>query len=66
VHVLSFPLYVVATVHFLAAGTEATNAATRLVVLGVTVAVVALSADRWARLQASGARPGFARVRSLP
>jgi DMSO/TMAO reductase YedYZ heme-binding membrane subunit len=58
VHVLSFPLYVVASVHFLAAGSEGTSAAARLVVLGVSVAVVALTGERWARLQASRARDG--------
>ena len=56
VHVLAFPLYAVASVHLLVAGSEGTSTVMRVAVLGVTVVVLALSGERLTRLRASHAR----------
>jgi DMSO/TMAO reductase YedYZ heme-binding membrane subunit len=46
VHFLSFPLFVLTTTHLLTAGTDSGNSVLRLAVLGVIIAVGALTAVR--------------------
>jgi DMSO/TMAO reductase YedYZ heme-binding membrane subunit len=46
VHFLSFPLFVLTTAHLLTAGTDSGNSVLRLAVLGVIIAVGALTAVR--------------------
>jgi DMSO/TMAO reductase YedYZ heme-binding membrane subunit len=50
VHLSSFPLFLVATVHSLTAGTDSETMPLRVGVLSVTVAVIALTAVRVAQL----------------
>jgi DMSO/TMAO reductase YedYZ heme-binding membrane subunit len=50
VHVLSLPLYAFASIHLLLAGTEGTTTPMRLVVLATSVAVLALTGERLAKL----------------
>ena len=68
VHYLSFPLYLVTTVHLLTAGTDRHNAALRLTVLAVTSMVIGLLSVRINRdlLAATTPASGTARPRSTP
>ncbi len=45
-HTLAFPLWAMATVHFMTAGTDARTAVARLTVIGASAAVCALTAVR--------------------
>ncbi|HEY5011595.1 MAG TPA: ferric reductase-like transmembrane domain-containing protein [Acidimicrobiia bacterium] len=68
VHYLSFPLYLVTTVHLLTAGTDRHNPALRLAVLAVTSAVIGLLSVRINRdlMAVSAPAAGAARPRSTP
>jgi DMSO/TMAO reductase YedYZ heme-binding membrane subunit len=66
VHYLSFPLYLLTTVHLLTAGTDRHNPALRLAVLAVTSAVIGLLSVRINRdlMAVSAPAPAAARPRS--
>jgi DMSO/TMAO reductase YedYZ heme-binding membrane subunit len=68
VHFLSFPLYLVTTVHLLTAGTDRHNPALLLTVVASTAAVLGLVAVRVSRDLAGGTTParGTDRPRSTP
>jgi DMSO/TMAO reductase YedYZ heme-binding membrane subunit len=68
VHFLSFPLYLLTTVHLLSAGTDRHNPALLLTVAAVTAAVVALVAVRVRRDLAGATAPARGTVprRSTP
>ena len=53
VHVLSLPLYGMASMHFVLAGTEGAMTVMRLVVLPTSVVVLALTGERITRLSRS-------------
>ncbi len=65
-HFLSFPLFVVATVHLLAAGTDRQSLALRVVVGGATAAVAGLTALRVVQANRPPAAPPRRRVPSRP
>jgi predicted ferric reductase len=56
IHVLSLPLFLVATVHFLAAGTDAANPLARLAIACVSATVLALVVVRVRKLNAPSTR----------
>ena len=56
VHVSAFPLYVFATIHYLSAGTDATNPISLVAIVVATGSVVALTIRRVSEMRACAAR----------